>query len=322
MLASLNFLTSRFPSNLRHFITRGLDLSTTQSASNMVRDVYQVRTVLRNHIRWLANRSHQHQQRSGKKITPGLPPSFWEGKDLHGDSSTATVMGMASGYDLKVYKRFVGTLRKRGYNGHIILGVAPDVGEDVKKYFEYRNVIIKILKWEDCSYRTDETDAKDIFKKTTCAHPYPEIKIHWSRFPLARDWLKACKTSTGPFLITDVRDTFFQMDPFGPGSPVVKGLQVFEEHKNQTTKHWLTSHPFEQRKAIQIEKTMLCSGTTVGTRVAMLQYLQDMYDKMKLWIDDPNVASILTATTRVSTIISITLEDYHMLQPSRIDWAA
>jgi hypothetical protein len=33
------------------------------------------------------------------------------------DSSTATVMGMATGYSVQVYKRFVGSLRKSGFRG-------------------------------------------------------------------------------------------------------------------------------------------------------------------------------------------------------------
>ncbi|KAG7358949.1 hypothetical protein IV203_015538 [Nitzschia inconspicua] len=41
------------------------------------------------------------------------------------NSSTATVMAMATGYRLDAYKRFVGSLRKSGYQGHIILAVSP-----------------------------------------------------------------------------------------------------------------------------------------------------------------------------------------------------
>lgn len=58
-------------------------------------------------------------------------------------------------------------------------------------------------------------------------------QIRWSRFPLIRDWLAGCETCTGPVLIMDVRDSYFQLDPFGPGSPVVEGLQVFEEPPHQ-----------------------------------------------------------------------------------------
>jgi hypothetical protein len=85
----------------------------------------------------------------------------------------------------------------------------------------------------------------------------------------------------------DVRDSLFQLDPFGLGSPVVKGLQVFEEHKNQTLEHWLTKWPIETCKGKIYTGTMLCSGTTVGTRAAMLRYLEAMYAEMKVWINEP-----------------------------------
>jgi hypothetical protein len=49
-------------------------------------------------------------------------PELFEEVDLHGDSSTATVMGMASGYELPDYQRFIGSLRKSGFKGNIILG--------------------------------------------------------------------------------------------------------------------------------------------------------------------------------------------------------
>jgi hypothetical protein len=214
-------------------------------------------------------------------------PALSESVDLHGDSATATVMGMAVGYDLKVYERFVGSLRKTGYKGHIILGVAPDVSRNVLKYLRYRNVTVKVMKWVNCTYG-DDSKENDIFKKTECAHPYPDIKIRWSRFPLQRDWLQECKTCTGPVLTMDVRDSIFQRDPFGPGSPKLTGLQVYEEHKSQTTLHWLAEWPISACKGFRYNETMLCSGTTTGTRAAMLKYLEIMYEEMKVWINTPS----------------------------------
>jgi hypothetical protein len=213
-------------------------------------------------------------------------PQLWEGEDLQGDSSTATVMGMATGYPLSVYQRFVGTLRKTGYKGRIILGVAPDVSPDILDYFQARNVTPKILHWSNCTYRKIESK-EDIFGKTTCEEHYPDIKIRWSRFPLQADWLRECIECTGPVLVTDVRDTYFQQDPFGPGSPLVQGLQVFEEHPSQTTDHWITDGPISRCKGMTLRnQPMLCSGTTVGTRIAMLKYLEIMYEEMKVWISD------------------------------------
>jgi hypothetical protein len=208
-------------------------------------------------------------------------PALYESVDLLGDSSTATVMGMASGYDMKVYGRFVGSLRKSGYKGHIILGVAPDVSPKVLRYFRYRNVTAKVMQWVNCTY------AGEIFKKSHCAAPYSDIKIRWSRFPLQRDWLEECTTCTGPVLVIDVRDSIFQLDPFGPGSPEITGLQVYEEAKIQTTQHWLAEWPIGACKGFSYNETMLCSGTTTGTRAAMLKYLEIMYKEMKVWIETP-----------------------------------
>jgi len=217
-----------------------------------------------------------------KRTTAGVDvsdPNLYVGKDYQGDSSTATVMGMATGYGLSVYQRFVGSLRKSGFQGHIILGVSPDVSQEVLKYFAYRNVTPKIPETAPCTFKAQN--------KEMCAVPYLDIKTRWSRYPLQADWLRECPTCTGPILTVDVRDTFFQRDPFGPGSPVVKGLQVFEEYAQLRTTHWLTDHPFKTCKGIQLDEVMLCSGSTIGTRAAMLKYFEVMYAEMKEWCKDP-----------------------------------
>ncbi|KAL7577294.1 hypothetical protein ACA910_002037 [Epithemia clementina (nom. ined.)] len=217
--------------------------------------------------------------------------------DLQGDSSTATVMGMATGYNLGVYKRFVGSLRNTGYQGHIILGLAPSPGTQsslILRYLQSRNVTVKILKYAPCNY-TQQSDTmimdtaqqqqmKEIFQGKQCAHPYSDIKTRWSRFPLQRDWLMECTTCTGPVLTIDVRDSFFQMDPFGPGSPPITGLQVFQEHPNQTTSHRLVKFPVRHCKNMTFDEPMLCSGSTIGTRAAMIKYFEVMYAEMKVWI--------------------------------------
>ena len=51
-------------------------------------------------------------ENSRTRRSPAAPPLLY-------DSSTATVMGMARGYGKAYHRRFVGTLRKSGYKGHI-----------------------------------------------------------------------------------------------------------------------------------------------------------------------------------------------------------
>jgi hypothetical protein len=79
----------------------------------------------------------------------------------------------------------------------------------------------------------------------------------------------------------------FQRNPFGRDAPPVNGLQVFQEDPAMTTTNWLTEWPIRECKNITYDKPMLCSGTTVGTREAMLRYLEIMYQEMKVWIEDP-----------------------------------
>ena len=205
-------------------------------------------------------------------------------------SSNATVMGFATGYELHVYKRFVGSLRNTGFQGHIILAVAPDILLATEQYLQSRQVEIHKVKFEPCTNGmfTAEDEAKDAHDAEIrrCVAPFTDLKARWGRFPFLREKLKECAGCTGPVLIADVRDAFFQRDPFGSGHPQVEGLQVFEEFGTMTTKHWLVEWPVRECKGVVYDKPMLCSGTTVGTRQAMIDYLDAMHEEMKLWMND------------------------------------
>ncbi|KAI2502662.1 hypothetical protein MHU86_11787 [Fragilaria crotonensis] len=213
------------------------------------------------------------------------------------DSSTATVMGMATGFSRNTMSQFVNSLRNTGYRGHIILGVKADVDKSLLAYMARKGVIAKLINFSNCTYEPfykpkDKNDAASDGKAlvpelSMCAEPYLDVKGRWAKFPMGRDWLKDCSTCTGPVLISDVRDVFFQHDPFGPGTPEVTGLQVYEEHPSTTTEHWLVDWPVGECKGVHLNKPMLCSGTTIGTRDAMMTYLDAMYDEMKRWISDP-----------------------------------
>jgi hypothetical protein len=218
-----------------------------------------------------------------KLTVPGQPQS----------SQHATVMGMATGLPLNNFKAFVGTLRDSGFQGHIIL-VVDEPALDVRKYLTDQNVTMKFLTKVNCTFDPNASiQAKDNNphhkERYTCAHPYPSLKLRWGRFALLRDYLKECIYCTGPVLVTDVRDTFFQRDLFGPEAPPVVGLQVFEEQAAQRTTHWLTKGPIEQCKKTKIfDEVMLCSGTTIGTRQAMLDYLDAMVEEMHVWMLHPD----------------------------------
>jgi hypothetical protein len=209
-------------------------------------------------------------------------------------SRHATVMGMATNLHIYAFKTFVGSLRNSGFQGHIIL-IVENLGDGAKEYLESQNVTMKFLKQTNCTFdpsastrKKNEEDMHHV-ERYTCADPYPSLKLRWGRFALLRDYLRDCRECAGPVLVTDVRDTFFQRDLFGPDAPPVEGLQVFEEHPSQRTTHWITQGPIEECKKIKIfDRVMLCSGTTIGTRQAMLDYLGAMVQEMQEWMSQPD----------------------------------
>jgi len=218
--------------------------------------------------------------------------------DVH---KTATVMAMATGYKLRDYERFVGSLRKTGYEGNIILVVAPDIPEKEEKYLKSKGVIMHKAEYTTCSHPVNEElqkkkDQLDSHTKEllTCVHPFPKLKHRWARFPLLRSLLLECGGQPdpeiqcgGPVLITDMRDTYFQRNLFGPEAPKVHGLQVFEEHYSIKTTHWLVDWPVGDCKGVHYNEPMLCSGTTIGTRQAMLDYLEIFHGEMNVWMESP-----------------------------------
>ena len=52
-----------------------------------------------------------------KRSTPNNVAIPADNNEVMNDSTNATVMGMATGYNVGVYKRFVGSLRNSGYKG-------------------------------------------------------------------------------------------------------------------------------------------------------------------------------------------------------------
>ena len=161
----------------------------------------------------------------------------------------------------------------------------------VAEYLARMNVTIVELEYVPCDkpiFEADEIKDAKTKEGNTCVKPYPDIKVRWGRYPRLRDALKECTACTGPVLISDARDVLFQRDPLGDDVEEIEGLQLFAEH------HTISAgHPFTQKRVSQCYddysmagKPMLCSGTTVGTREAMLEYMTIMYHEMKHWMTE------------------------------------
>ena len=107
------------------------------------------------------------------------------------DDSTATVMAMATGYSLLDYQHFVGSLRKTGFKGNIILAVAPNLPEAEEAYLLSKNVIIKKVQYSKCNHENikkelqnktlDEIDNSHDRELVTCLYPYSNLKHRWGK---------------------------------------------------------------------------------------------------------------------------------------------
>ena len=243
----------------------------------------------------------------------------------HWDSSKSAVLGLASGYSRYVYEGFVGSLRATGFSGHIILAIAKDAPPDVISYLTEQNVTMKhVEKAEKCTYDGaigDKGTPIDMNKshEWKCPKDYPDYKITWARFLYYRDWLNDCPSCTDGIMLTDVRDAFFQRDPFAAAVErnQVHPLMVFEETPDQTTEHWLADWPVTTCREHKLgKKPMLCSGSVMGSREGILDYIDVMEEEFKYWMqrekcrfdnrgDDQSIHNYLYYTNRFKNAVSI-----------------
>ena len=204
----------------------------------------------------------------------------------HSSSHSATVIGLAVGYNLETFQRFVGSLRRTGYAGHILVGIDETTTShnmEITNYLTQQNVTVYILQSTNCTAAYYQ--ASTVIQ---CVTPYPDLKVRWSKYALAADWLRACATCTGPVLLTDVRDVLFQSNPFTGAYNNITSLQLFAEHPVQSTMHKLVKKPILKcRHVVYKHKSMLCSGTTAGPRKEMLQYLEMMKAELQAWAAEP-----------------------------------
>jgi len=208
------------------------------------------------------------------------------------DDTAATVIGMTYSSDIKLYKRFIGSLRATGFGGQIILGIEESfltTHADIISYLQEHNVTLQYLHPIECTFST----AKSLQK---CYKPYPHIKREWARFPLARDWLSACSTCNGPVIFAFPEQTFFQKNPFGVGMPVVKRLHLYEQHPSVDVSKTSAGVLMKACVDIDLQKEMegddpdidprgiLSAATALGQRDDIIDYLGLVYSIIREWM--------------------------------------
>jgi len=121
------------------------------------------------------------------------------------------IFALAAGYDLQTYRHFVGSLRKTGFLGDIVIAVSPPakMKPGVSAYLEQMNVTayafdVHCFSRDNCTLPDDFLGYPD---------PRPSRTFANIRYALYEYWLRFY-SDTAYILILDFRDTFFQRDPF------------------------------------------------------------------------------------------------------------
>jgi hypothetical protein len=212
------------------------------------------------------------------------------------------VVGLAFGYAVDSYKMFVGSLRKAGFAGDVALSVSPEkeMKRHVAAYLKNQHVLAYPFKFTCGGPRGRKLLVTpggcvldDWYRDGDARGPRP---LAISRYEMYETWLRQYSAESY-VLDLDTRDTFFQADPFPPlaarrsAADHARDLYVFEEDGLKTTgtckwnKGWLRC--FEAAKWHTPEtwtQPVRCSGSTLGSRDAMLKYVDAMLSASDEWL--------------------------------------
>lgn len=198
-------------------------------------------------------------------------------------------------------RRFVGSLRYANFSGHIILGVDHRVSANELDFLKRMDVTVFRVETVACSAQISDGQAPRGIIRGKCSTGLENLKLEWGRFELARQWIRNCTKCTGWMMIVDIRDTFFQGDPFKqlpiPPSHDSRGINLYfiEEIGPHTSPDPDTSRSFVAgnmrsrshtvpcygTKTFDIygHRPVLCSGTVLGTRAGMERFLYVLLDE-------------------------------------------
>jgi hypothetical protein len=194
------------------------------------------------------------------------------------------VMGLASGYNWAQISKFVQSLRSNGYTGDIVLGTNPTIDAGLKRNLDVHCVTAVAVEL-DTTY-------------------LPKMPVASRRFVLYKNWLDDLGyKADARVLLIDVRDSIFQRSPFLDWerycAPPVDILLFADSHpllkdvkyKGDTlTEGYVDFHTYMTNcypkaeverigRAAEAKKRgtlMLCSGSTMGTKIGMDKYLGEM----------------------------------------------
>jgi hypothetical protein len=228
----------------------------------------------------------------GPVPTDGIQPLF-KMKHQGGDA----IFALACNYPKLFYQRFVGSLRKSGYEGDIVLAVSPikKMKPGVEKYLKQTKVLsyafdVDCIGKDNCKLRDDFLGYPDPRPHRTFANIRYALYEYWLQYYSAQSYI----------LILDFRDTFFQKDPFEEFGPVklrkpnIYDLKLYAENAKVKSigncvynSLWIGRCFGKPALAELKNQPVLCSGSTLGSFIAIKYYVRTMLrsmDTVKCWL--------------------------------------
>ena len=230
----------------------------------------------------------------GPKVTNGTKPLFG-----YSHKGTDAIFALACNYPALYYRRFVGSLRKVGYEDDIVLAVSPVNKQKpgVEAYLQETHVIAYPFE-VDCKGK-DNCRFKDDFLGYPDPRPYRTFAN--IRYALYEYWLLNYHPKS-MILILDFRDTYFQLPVFqtyptwGERDPNFYDLQLYAENRKVKwlgkcvyNSMWVSRcfRDFDKDALKRItQEAVICSGSTLGTFNGIDYYVMTMlkwFDKIQCW---------------------------------------
>jgi hypothetical protein len=193
-------------------------------------------------------------------------------------------MGLAARLSLTQIKPFFLSLEKAGYAGDVCLFI-KELEREVLDFLRGRRV--NLVPFQGAYLRPKWSRFADLsipFLKPSQRRRMREqfaltfLHPHAARFICYQPYLAACRPAYDYVMLADIRDIFFQRDPFAFAVP--DGLSVFMEDSRMTlgtcpsNAKWLRTG-FGERALQELgNQPISCSGTVIGTTPAICDYLE------------------------------------------------
>ena len=230
-------------------------------------------------------------------------------------ASTNAVFAFAEGYGLDVYITFVESLKQTGFDGDVVFAVSSeeemkrDVADYLKSYANGNgiNVISYALPWE-CYTKGGERilSTNNKGRGSTTNNGFSDCQVHGiystedgispaqdprvarpvatARYEMYWIWSLQYE-ATSQILILDVRDSYFQSNPFlfEQSASSSCTLDLFEENreavnigKSSYNSKWVKTAYGKDIFQAMSEKPVICSGSTMGSQKSIELYTRAM----------------------------------------------